>query len=92
MTVTGFIVGLALSFRGTTGYERYNEGRRYWTQLTVTSHTLARLIWIHTKEREGDLAKKDLLAKMSVSSQHHTLDAYMVTEHVSNSSRHLQLL
>ena len=68
MTVTGFIVGLALSFRNTTGYDRYNEGRKYWAQLTVTSQTLARLIWVHTKEREGHLSKEDLLAKMWVSS------------------------
>jgi putative membrane protein len=64
MTVTGFIVGLALSFRNTAGIERYNEGRKYWSQLAVTSQTLARLIWIHTKEREGEFAKDDLLAKM----------------------------
>jgi putative membrane protein len=64
LTATGFLVGLALSFRGTTAYERYNEGRKYWAQLTVTSENMARIIWVHTKEREGEQGKEDLLAKL----------------------------
>jgi putative membrane protein len=64
LTVLGFIVGLALSLRSTTAYERYMEGRRYWATLTLTSQNLARLIWVHAKEREGEQGKEDLLAKM----------------------------
>ncbi|KAH3920558.1 hypothetical protein HBI56_071660 [Parastagonospora nodorum] len=67
LTVLGFVVGLALSFRSSTAYERYNEGRKYWAQLTLASQNLARLIWIHVDERHSDpsLGKKDLLAKIS---------------------------
>lgn len=68
LTVLGFVVGLALSFRSTTAYERYSEGRRYWAQLTLTSRNLARLIWIHVQERHSessDLGKSDLLAKLA---------------------------
>lgn len=50
LTVLGFVVGLALSFRSTTAYERFSEGRRYWAQLLLNSRHLARLIWIHTHE------------------------------------------
>jgi putative membrane protein len=64
LTVLGFIVGLALSFRGTTAYERYNEGRKYWSTLSLTSQSMARVIWIHAREREGEEGKDDLLAKM----------------------------
>jgi putative membrane protein len=64
LTATAFLVGLALSFRGSTAYERYTEGRKYWSQLTVSSQTIARIIWVHTKEREGPQGKEDLLAKM----------------------------
>jgi putative membrane protein len=64
LTVTGFLVGLTLSFRNTTAYERYAEGRKYWAQLGVTSQSLARIIWTHVKEREGPNNKEDLLAKM----------------------------
>ncbi|KAF2729934.1 hypothetical protein EJ04DRAFT_474768 [Polyplosphaeria fusca] len=65
LTVLGFVVGLALSFRSSTAYERYGEGRKYWAQLTLASQNLARLIWIHAEEREGEDGKKDLLAKLT---------------------------
>ncbi|KAF1832689.1 UPF0187-domain-containing protein [Decorospora gaudefroyi] len=65
LTVLGFVVGLAISFRTSTAYERYTEGRKYWSQLIFVSQNLARTIWIHTSEREGDLGKEDLLNKLS---------------------------
>lgn len=68
LTVLGFVVGLALSFRSTTAYERFAEGRRYWAQLLLNGRTLSRLIWVHAKERHSEseaLGKQDLLAKIS---------------------------
>ena len=68
LTVLGFVVGLAISFRSSTAYERYTEGRKYWAQLILTSRILARLIWIHTKERHAQSPKQgksDLLAKLT---------------------------
>ncbi|KAH7009137.1 Bestrophin, RFP-TM, chloride channel-domain-containing protein [Microdochium trichocladiopsis] len=64
LTVIGFVVGLGLSFRSSTAYERYAEGRRYWSQLTVTCHKLARTIWIHGKER-SDSVREDVLSKLT---------------------------
>ncbi|OAL47968.1 UPF0187-domain-containing protein [Pyrenochaeta sp. DS3sAY3a] len=65
LTVLGFVVGLAISFRTSTAYERYTEGRKYWSQLIFVSQNLARTIWIHTAEREGEVGKEDLLNKLS---------------------------
>ncbi|OAF98791.1 UPF0187-domain-containing protein [Paraphaeosphaeria sporulosa] len=68
LTVLGFVVGLALSFRSSTAYERYNEGRKYWAQLAFVSQHLARLIWVHAEERHTKdpvVGKKDLLGKIS---------------------------
>ncbi|KAL6250332.1 hypothetical protein RBB50_002634 [Rhinocladiella similis] len=68
LTITGFVVSLALSFRSTTAYERYMEGRKYWAQLIVTSRNMARLIWIHTAERHDtseEQGKADLLGKLT---------------------------
>lgn len=65
LTVLGFVVGLAISFRTSSAYERYMEGRKYWSQIQLVSQNLARTIWIHTDEREGDLGKDDLLAKLT---------------------------
>ena len=66
LTVLGFVVGLGLSFRSSTAYERYAEGRRYWAQLILATQTLGRVFWIHGKEREGELKEKDVLAKLYV--------------------------
>ena len=62
------MVGLSLSFRTSTAYERYNEGRKYWAQLTLVSQNLSRLVWIHTDERhdkDPEQGKNDLLGKIS---------------------------
>ncbi|KAI1499926.1 Bestrophin, RFP-TM, chloride channel-domain-containing protein [Biscogniauxia marginata] len=64
LTVTGFVVGLGLSFRSSTAYERYAEGRRYWGQLILTSQTLGRVFWLHANERP-ESSKKDLLGKLT---------------------------
>lgn len=65
LTVTGFVVSLSLSFRNSSAYERYMEGRKYWAQVILSSQNLARTFWIHTKERP-DKKEKDILAKLSV--------------------------
>ncbi|OAA56250.1 Bestrophin/UPF0187 [Niveomyces insectorum RCEF 264] len=64
LTVTGFVVGLGLSFRSSTAYERYAEGRRYWAQLINTSNCLGRVFWVHAKEREEN-RDRDVLAKLT---------------------------
>jgi len=64
LTVLGFVVGLSLSFRSSTAYERYAEGRKFWAQMTLHSRNLARIIWIHTNEREDEQGKDDLLGKL----------------------------
>ena len=68
LTITGFVVGLALSFRSSTAYERYSEGRKYWAQLLVTGRSLARIIWVHINERSENgetQTKADVLAKLT---------------------------
>lgn len=69
LTVLGFVVGFGLSFRCATAYERYNDGRKYWAQLTLTSRNLGRLIWLNVNERNDpehpEYTKRDLLAKIS---------------------------
>jgi predicted membrane chloride channel (bestrophin family) len=65
LTVLGFVVAMAISFRTSSAYERYAEGRKYWSQLLFVGQNLARTIWVHSTEREGELGKEDLLAKLS---------------------------
>jgi putative membrane protein len=65
LTVLGFVVGLALSFRSSTAYERYSDGRKAWATLAVQSRNLSRYTWINVAEREGELGKDDLIAKLT---------------------------
>lgn len=64
LTVLGFVVGLALSFRSSTAYERYSDGRKSWATLSVQSRNLARYIWVHVSERE-ESGNEDLLSKVT---------------------------
>ncbi|KAI2610402.1 UPF0187-domain-containing protein [Hypoxylon fragiforme] len=64
LTITGFVVGLGLSFRSSTAYERYAEGRKFWGQLIFASQGLGRVFWLHAVEREGS-RKEDLLGKLT---------------------------
>lgn len=57
LTVTGFVVGLSLSFRSSTAYERYAEGRRYWAQVILASQNMGRVFWVHSRETEADAEK-----------------------------------
>ncbi|XEV04967.1 hypothetical protein FSHL1_010254 [Fusarium sambucinum] len=64
LTILGFVVGLSLSFRSSTAYERYGEGRRYWGTLATASQTLGRVIWIHADESgAGNQDPRELLIK-----------------------------
>ncbi|KAL3465829.1 Bestrophin, RFP-TM, chloride channel-domain-containing protein [Aspergillus heterothallicus] len=65
LTVLGFVVGLSLSFRSSTAYERWADGRKSWSLLIQTSRNLARTIWVNTAERQGEDGKVDLLRKLT---------------------------
>ncbi|KAB5591670.1 Bestrophin protein [Ceratobasidium theobromae] len=47
LTVLGTVLGLVISFRTTSAYDRYWEGRKLWTTIALSSRNLASLIWIH---------------------------------------------
>ncbi|EJD40591.1 hypothetical protein AURDEDRAFT_186965 [Auricularia subglabra TFB-10046 SS5] len=47
LTVLGIVLGLVVSFRTSSAYERYQEGRRLWTSIQLHSRNLATLIWVH---------------------------------------------
>ncbi|TRM55784.1 Bestrophin, RFP-TM, chloride channel-domain-containing protein [Schizophyllum amplum] len=47
LTVLGTVLGLVISFRTSTAYERYQDGRKMWTNITIASRNLAQMMWIH---------------------------------------------
>ncbi|KAI1196696.1 Bestrophin, RFP-TM, chloride channel-domain-containing protein [Nemania serpens] len=64
LTITGFVVSMGLSFRSSSAYERYAEGRRCWGQLILATQSLGRVFWVHAVERP-DTAKEDILGKLT---------------------------
>lgn len=50
LTVVGTVLGFVISYRTTSSFERYNEGRRLWSQIILASRTLARAVWFHVPE------------------------------------------
>jgi len=50
LTVLGTVLGFVISYRTTSSFERYNEGRKYWSQIVFSTRTLARLIWFHVPD------------------------------------------
>ncbi|KAG6008615.1 hypothetical protein E4U21_004255 [Claviceps maximensis] len=65
LTVLGFVVGLGLSFRNSTAYERYAEGRKYWAMLVLASQVLGRVFWIHALDRPNVDPRDSVLKKLS---------------------------
>ncbi|KAF7313151.1 hypothetical protein MKEN_01001300 [Mycena kentingensis (nom. inval.)] len=45
--VLGTVLGLVISFRTSSSYERYQEGRKLWTTIVIASRNIAQIIWIH---------------------------------------------
>ncbi|KAF9017082.1 UPF0187-domain-containing protein [Hymenopellis radicata] len=49
LTVIGTVLGFVISYRTTSSFERYNEGRRLWSQIILASRTFARTTWFHVQ-------------------------------------------
>jgi putative membrane protein len=47
LSILGTVLGLVISFRTSTAYERYSEGRKLWATIQITSRGLAQNIWNH---------------------------------------------
>ena len=39
-----------ISYRTSSSFERYNEGRKYWSAIVYNSRTLARSVWFHVPD------------------------------------------
>lgn len=43
----GTILGFIISYRTSSSFERYNEGRKLWSQIITASRRMSRIIWFH---------------------------------------------
>lgn len=60
LTVLGVILGLAVSFRTSTAYERYSEGRRMWSSVCHLSRSVAQIIWTQVDAERPNKTDPDL--------------------------------
>ncbi|KAF8347412.1 Bestrophin, RFP-TM, chloride channel-domain-containing protein [Amanita rubescens] len=61
LTVIGTVLGFVISYRTTSSFERYNEGRRLWSHIILASRTFSRTVWFHVHEplpAEANAAEK----------------------------------
>ncbi|KDE07687.1 hypothetical protein MVLG_02146 [Microbotryum lychnidis-dioicae p1A1 Lamole] len=49
-TVFGSVLGFLISFRTSSAYSCYQEGRRYWSSIIFASRCFARTAWIHVPD------------------------------------------
>ncbi|KAG8981412.1 hypothetical protein FRB93_008695 [Tulasnella sp. JGI-2019a] len=57
LTVFSTVLGFVISYRTTASFERYNEGRRYWSSIVYGSRLLARTIWFHVPDEPATSEK-----------------------------------
>ncbi|KAF9962386.1 hypothetical protein BGZ72_006207 [Mortierella alpina] len=81
VSVMGMVVSLLLVFRTNTAYDRYWEGRRLWSQMTLSIRNLTRAIWVCVAETETrDLLEKksaiNLLVAFAFATKHYLREEY----------------
>ncbi|KAG9321533.1 hypothetical protein KVV02_007978 [Mortierella alpina] len=81
VSVMGMVVSLLLVFRTNTAYDRYWEGRRLWSQMTLSIRNLTRSIWVCVAETETrDLLEKksaiNLLVAFAFATKHYLREEY----------------
>ncbi|KIK41613.1 hypothetical protein CY34DRAFT_805841 [Suillus luteus UH-Slu-Lm8-n1] len=47
ITVFGTVLGFVISFRTSSSFDRYNEGRKLWAQIVLNCRIFARTVWFH---------------------------------------------
>ncbi|KAI0314850.1 Bestrophin, RFP-TM, chloride channel-domain-containing protein [Amylostereum chailletii] len=51
LTVLGVVIGFVISYRASSGYDRYWMGRSSWSDVIRNARTFTRLVWFHVPLR-----------------------------------------
>lgn len=54
LTVLGTVLALVISFRTSSAYERFQDGRKMWSNIIVASRNIAMMVWIHVPCADKD--------------------------------------
>ncbi|KAF8064457.1 Bestrophin, RFP-TM, chloride channel-domain-containing protein [Lyophyllum atratum] len=83
LTVAGTVLGFVISYRTTASFERYNEGRRLWSQVIIANRTFARTTWFHIPDQPAtveitadEMASRSMIEKKTVIN---LLEAYAIS-------------
>ncbi|KAG0207327.1 hypothetical protein BGX28_001377 [Mortierella sp. GBA30] len=81
VSVMGMVISLLLVFRTNTAYDRYWEGRRLWSQMTLCIRNLSRGVWVCVAETETrDVLEKksaiNLLVAFAFATKHYLREEY----------------
>ncbi|KAF9652698.1 UPF0187-domain-containing protein [Thelephora ganbajun] len=60
LTVLGVLLGLVISFRTSSAYERYSEGRKLWSSVCVLCRSIAQLIWTQVSAERPNAENPEL--------------------------------
>lgn len=60
LTVLGVVLGLVISFRTSSAYERFSEGRRLWGTVCVLCRNIAQIIWVQVPAERPNANKPEL--------------------------------
>jgi len=60
LTVLGVVLGLVISFRTSSAYERYSEGRRLWGSICFLCRSIAQTIWTQVPAERPNADKPEL--------------------------------
>ncbi|KAJ7056306.1 UPF0187-domain-containing protein [Mycena amicta] len=66
LSVLGTVLGLVISFRTSSAYERYQEGRKMWTNIAISSRNIGQILWIHVPFERTDKSGKKMTTVESV--------------------------
>ncbi|TFK61875.1 UPF0187-domain-containing protein [Pluteus cervinus] len=53
LTAMGLVVGFSISYRTSSAFERYNEGKLFWSRIIASSRMFARGVWIYVADPSG---------------------------------------
>ncbi|KIY48429.1 hypothetical protein FISHEDRAFT_65725 [Fistulina hepatica ATCC 64428] len=82
LTVLGTVLGLVISFRTSSAYERYQDGRKLWTNITIATRNVAEIIWIYVpnerKNKDSVVIQTELKSTIEKKSMINLLQAFSV--------------
>lgn len=71
--ILGLVLGLLLSFRADTSYERYIEGRQIFSKIQAANRYVSTLVWLYIDRVEANekLCLLNMVLALSVATKHH---------------------